>query len=227
MTDMVLQERMVGGQDWATLVFLFALLMVALAKSTFEGRFADFSRLIISDKYNKIYKDGSHLMSWFNICLFAVQIISFTFFIQLILSYNQSDKLAVYLVKTDWILFIKIATLLTILILSKYLIEKIIATSFKVEEFAIQFNLQKVNYRSYIALLLLPVTIVLFYSDNLPIMVIYILVVIILAANLLTYLNSLKIYQNFIIPKLFYFILYLCTLEIAPYYFIYYWFAKR
>ena len=227
MTDMVLQERMVGGQDWATVLFLFALLMVALAKSTFEGRFADFSRLIISDKYNKIYKDGSHLMSWFNISLFAVQVISFSFFIQLVLSYYQADKQAVYSVKTDWILFVQIATLLTVLILSKYLIEKIIATSFKVEEFADQFNLQKVNYRSYIAVMLLPVTIFLFYTDKLSIMVIYILVVVVLAANLLTYLNSLKIYQNFIIAKLFYFILYLCTLEIAPYYFIYYWFAKR
>ena len=41
------------------------------------------------------------------------------------------------------------------------------------------------------------------------------------------YLNSLKIYQKFIIGKLFYFILYLCTLEIAPYYFVYYWLTKN
>ncbi|RZJ46716.1 MAG: DUF4271 domain-containing protein, partial [Flavobacterium sp.] len=36
-----------------------------------------------------------------------------------------------------------------------------------------------------------------------------------------------KTYQNAIIGKLFYFILYLCALEIAPYYFMYYWITKE
>ncbi|WP_395049469.1 DUF4271 domain-containing protein, partial [Flavobacterium sp.] len=40
------------------------------------------------------------------------------------------------------------------------------------------------------------------------------------------YLVSIKNYQNIIFSKLFYFILYLCALEIAPYYFMYYWFTK-
>jgi hypothetical protein len=35
-----------------------------------------------------------------------------------------------------------------------------------------------------------------------------------------------KNYQNIIFGKLFYFILYLCAFEIAPYYFMYYWFTK-
>ena len=39
-------------------------------------------------------------------------------------------------------------------------------------------------------------------------------------------LISIKNYQNIIFSKLFYFILYLCALEIAPYYFMYYWFTK-
>ncbi|MCD8518719.1 MAG: DUF4271 domain-containing protein, partial [Flavobacterium sp.] len=34
-------------------------------------------------------------------------------------------------------------------------------------------------------------------------------------------------YQNLLLRKIFYFILYLCTLEIAPYYFIYNWFTKN
>ncbi|WP_256463650.1 DUF4271 domain-containing protein [Flavobacterium sp. HJ-32-4] len=49
---------------------------------------------------------------------------------------------------------------------------------------------------------------------------------IIIAINGITYLSSLKTYQNLIVSHLFYFILYLCALEIAPYYFLYYWFTK-
>jgi len=160
-------------------------------------------------------------MNWFTISLFIVQVISFAFFIQIILSYFG------YTSKTDWVTYIQIVTLLSIFILSKYLIEKIIATSFNIEEFSEQFNLQKVSYRTYIGLCILPLNVILFYNDTPIDLLIYFLIAIILLINILTYLLSLKIYQNLIIGKLFYFILYLCALEIAPYYFMYYWFTKR
>ena len=160
-------------------------------------------------------------MNWFTIALFIVQVISFAFFIQIILSYFR------YSSKTDWIQFIQISTLLSIFILSKYLIEKIIATSFNIEEFNEQFNLQKVSYRTYIGLCILPLNVILFYNDTPIDFLIYFLITAVLLINMLTYFISLKIYQNLILSKLFYFILYLCALEIAPYYFMYYWFTKR
>ncbi|MFY7811728.1 MAG: DUF4271 domain-containing protein [Flavobacterium sp.] len=43
---------------------------------------------------------------------------------------------------------------------------------------------------------------------------------------MITYINILKFFKSKLISNLFYFILYLCTLEIAPYYFIYYWFKN-
>jgi len=106
------------------------------------------------------------------------------------------------------------------------LIEKIIATSFNIEEFNEQFNLHKVNYRTYIGLLLLPVNIILFYNESPHPVVLYIIIGLIIIASIISYLVSLRIYQNLILGKLFYFILYLCALEIAPYYFMYYWFTK-
>jgi hypothetical protein len=220
MTEHVLHPRIVENKDWVTLVFIMAFGIIALTKSVYENRFEDFVKLIYSNKYTRIYRDSSHLMGMFSISLFFVQIISFSFFIQILLSYLGYGS------KTDWILFIQIFTFLIYFILSKFLIEKIIATTFNIEEFNEQFNLQKVTYRTYIGLLLLPVDIVLFYhdsiSENIPLLVFYI----ILALNGLLYLVSIKNYRNEIFGKLFYFILYLCTLEIAPYYFMYYWFTK-
>ncbi|PWA10271.1 DUF4271 domain-containing protein [Flavobacterium laiguense] len=220
MTEQVLHPRIVENKDWVTLVFIMAFGIIALTKSVYENRFADFVKLIYSNKYIRIYRDSSHLMGMFSISLFFVQIISFSFFIQLLLSYLGYGS------KTDWILFIQIFTFLIYFILSKFLIEKIIATSFDIEELIEQFNLQKVTYRTYIGLLLLPVDIILFYYDsileNIPLLVFYI----ILGLNVLLYLVSIKNYRNEIFGKLFYFILYLCTLEIAPYYFMYYWFTK-
>src|SRR5690606_28372471 len=120
----------------------------------------------------------------------------------------------------------QIFTFLGFFILSKYLTEKIIATSFNIEEFNEQFNLQKVNYRTYIGMLLLPVNAVLFYNSTPHPIVVYSILGLIISGSVYSYLITLKAYQNLIVGKLFYFILYLCTLEIAPYYFMYYWFTK-
>lgn len=221
MLEIVLQPRVLESKDWATVLFVLCFILIAATKGVFESRFSDFSRLAYSDKYIKIYRDSGNLMNWFTISLFLVQIISFAFFIQIILSYFG------YTSKTNWITYIQIVTLLGVFVLSKYLIEKIIATSFNIEEFSEQFNLQKVSYRTYIGLCLLPINVILFYNDTPIDLLIYFLIAIILLINIFTYLLSLKIYQNLIIGKLFYFILYLCALEIAPYYFMYYWFTKR
>ena len=220
MIEHLLHPRITENKDWATLLFVLSFLIIALTKSVFENRFGDFINLAFSDKYIKVYKDSSHLKSGFTISLFFVQVVSLAFFIQISLSIFG------YASKTDWLLYIQIITFLIFFILAKYLIEKIIATSFNIEDFMEHFNLQKVTYRTYIGLFILPINIILFYYDavskNIPLIIIGLVLVI----NMLTYLISIKNYQNVIFGKLFYFILYLCALEIAPYYFMYYWFTK-
>ena len=82
------------------------------------------------------------------------------------------------------------------------------------------------SYRTYLALALLPINGILYYN-NVHDTIYFVLIAAILTINLLTYLIALKNYQNFIAGKLFYFILYLCALEIGPYYFMYYWFTRN
>ena len=220
MIDTILHLRIIESKDWATILFVISFATIAITKSAFENRFSDFAKLIYSDKYTNVYKDGNHLNSSFTIALFFVQLISFSFFILISLSYFG------YASKTDWVLFIQIITFLIYFILAKFLIEKIIATAFNIEEVVEQFNLQKVVFRTYIGIFLLPFNIILFYNDGIPRNLMITLIISVLTASALTYLVSIKNYQNIIFSKLFYFILYLCALEIGPYYFMYYWFTK-
>lgn len=216
-----LTPRILENQDWATLLFVVTFAVVAMTKSAYETRFSEFSKLIFSDKYAKIYRDNNHMKSSFTIGLFFVQVISFAFFILLTLNiFDDTVK------KTDWVLFIQIANFLLYFILAKYLIEKIVATSFNIDDFADLFNLQKVTYRTYIGVLILPINAVLFYYDNIPQIIPLVIIGVSLCLSLYSYFISIKTYQNVIIGKLFYFILYLCALEIAPYYFLYYWITK-
>jgi hypothetical protein len=215
-----LEYRIEENKDWATILFVLCLLLVAITKGNFENRFSDFMGLIVNDKYLKIYKDSSNVMSWFTISMFIVQLISFSFFVLIILSYFGIAE------KTDFIKYIQIITLIGVFVLSKYLIDKIIATTFSIEEFAEQLNLQKVSYRAFIGLFIIPVNVILYYNDYSSKIIVYTFMAIVVIINAFTYLKTLKSYQNILINKLFYFILYLCALEIAPYYFMYYWFTK-
>ena len=220
MIEMILHPRNLQTKDWATVLFLLSFVLIAIVKSVFENRFSDFIRLLVSNKYVKVYRDSSNLSSGFTIVIFLVHLISLAFFIQLSLHTFQ------YVSKTDWVAFIQIFTFLFVFILSKYLIELIMATSFNIEELIEQYNLQKVSYRTYIGLFLFPVNIVMFYNDYLSKYIIIGIIIALLSINLINYLATLKNYQNVLFRKLFYFILYLCALEIAPYYFLYYWFTK-
>ena len=221
MKNYELLPRIVENKDWITLVFIFAIALVTITKAVFEKRFNDFVNLLFNNKYIKIYKDPSNLMTWFTVLLFFVQMISFAFFIQLVLSYFG------YTTKTNWITYIQITTFLAFFVLSKYLIEKIIATSFDTETFIEQFNLFKVSYRTYMGLLLLPVNMILYYTNFMNEYVILSVLIAILIINLVTYLMSLRNYQKLLFGKLFYFILYICALEIAPYFFMYYFITKQ
>lgn len=218
--DITFQPRVLEAQDWATILFMASLVLVVVAKSISSVRFQEFTKLIFNDKYLKIYKDPSNLMSWFTILLFVFQLISFSFFILVCMDYFGIDS------KYNHILFIQLITFLSFFILSKYLIEKIIATSFNIEDFAEQFNLLKVSYRTYLGLILMPITIFLYYNNEISVIIVYLILAILLIYNIVTYIVSLRQYQSLIINQLFYFILYLCTLEIIPYYFMYYWFTK-
>ncbi|EAZ95335.1 hypothetical protein FBBAL38_06535 [Flavobacteria bacterium BAL38] len=216
-----LHDRILESKDWAAILFIVCLTIIAVNKTVSSVRFNEFTRLAYSDKYTKIYKDSSNLMSGFTISMFVLQLISFSFFTLLML--NQFNKA----VKTDLIIYIQIFTFLSVFILSKFLIEKIIATAFKIEEFNEQFNLLKVNYRAYFGFILLPINIILFYNTINSDWFFKILLITLITINITTYLVALKLYQNLLLRKIFYFILYLCTLEIAPYYFIYNWFTKN
>lgn len=220
MTEHILNPRIIENKDWATLLFVLSFVLITITKASNEGRFGDFINLIYSDKYMKVYRDPSYQNSRFSFAFFWVQCISFAFFIHLSISILNNTP------KTDYLRYIQVITFFIFFILTKQLISKIIGTAFDIEENIEQFNIQKATYRTYIGLIILPFNVILFYNENISVLFPQVLLAIILIMNTLGYILAIKNYQNLIISKLFYFILYLCTLEIAPYFFMYYWYTK-
>ena len=78
-----LHDRIIESKDWATFLFIICIGIIAINKTISSVRFAEFIRLAYSDKYTKIYRDSSNLMNGFTVSMFVVQLISFSFFVDL------------------------------------------------------------------------------------------------------------------------------------------------
>lgn len=220
MDEIFLVDKALYNTDWATLLFIICGILLAINRHVFYVQFNEYIKLPINNKYLKIYKEPENVRSWFTVSLYVVQIISFSFIIQIALaSFGYTSK-------NNFVSYVRIITVLNFFILSKFLFEKIVSETFEIQEIEEQLNLYKVYHRSYLGLISLPIGAILFYNDYNNLTIMKIIILFFLLINLISYLNGLRIYKKIIFSNFFYFILYLCALEIAPYFFMYYFFTK-
>ncbi|MBB1138744.1 DUF4271 domain-containing protein [Myroides sp. WP-1] len=220
MDNLLLTERIVTNKDWATLLFFVGFSIIAINRTVFSVRFAEFTRLAISDKYLKIYKDNTNLRNSFTLSFLTIQFLSITFFLQIVAkSFGFIDHYSL-------LSFVQILNFSGFFVISKYLIDKIIGITFGIEDFVDHFNLQKATYRNYIGMYLLGIDLILFYNDIINQLIVGIIGITLILTNLSLYVIFIKNNRKTILNKLFYFILYLCTLEIAPYFIIYFAFKN-
>lgn len=217
--ETIFNLRTIENNNWATILFLLSLVLIVIVKTKYSQKFFIYLDLFYSDKYFKLYNKSEYVSSPFNILLYIVQIIVISFFI--ILIFDQYKICS----KNDSIVYLKILTTLFVISMAKYFIEKIISIIFDVDKIADTYNHFKMSYRSFFTLFLFPIIAVLFYN-NYNKFVLFILLAIVIIYNTVTYVNIIKIFKTNLFSNLFYFILYICTLEIAPYYFIYYWYKN-
>jgi len=192
-----------------TLLLLSSFTLITIAKITNEIRFQTFIELFISNKYLNIYGKEQNLnFNKFSIFLFFVQIIVFGFFIRY-LSYYIVHPLEYHITI--------IVSGIALLILFKYYLEKLIAAIFNIDFFIERYNFYKVSYRSLIAIVIFPFITLLVYSPLAKNIIVLITIILFISLNSIAFVLTLKNQQKLILNNLFYFILYLCALEIAPY----------
>lgn len=219
MDKLQLIERATQDNSWVAFLFIGSFLLVVVLKSVFQKQFNDFLGLLYTNKYIKLYNEEN--LNWFSVILIFIQMISFSLFIHIVLG-NLG-----YLNKNSFISFIQIFAFLLFFISLKYLIEKSIAFLFDIQDFYSRFLFYQASYRMYLGLIMLFLTFLMFYGKTSIDNITYLFISIFIILNLIINLISFRIFQKEIIGNLFYFILYLCTLEIAPYYFTYYWLTKH
>ncbi|SDK88450.1 protein of unknown function [Salinimicrobium catena] len=209
-------ERHVVGQDWITLLLLLVLVVLVATKYTFPQRFNHFVMLFATDKYLLLKGKDPKIFHPFNLLFFTVNIITVALFIFIFyngISEDQPDR--------PKVLYLRIATAYATFVLLKFTIEKILANIVSADKQLNFYLFYKLSYRNFMALVLLPVCMAFIYIWEPSILALYICIGILLLMNLITILSLYRKNQQFILTRWFYFILYLCALEIGPYFILY------
>ncbi|MDH7446022.1 DUF4271 domain-containing protein [Aquimarina sp. 2201CG14-23] len=208
--------REIISTDWITIVIIVCFSLLAIAKLVNSIQFSDFVMLFNTNKYIVLHQKGNKLSTPFNGLLMLVQILSVSLFLYLCLDVLewQTDTINITL-------YFKIATLYLVVLICKILVEKIISTIFSIETLIEDYLFYKISYRNFLGVFLLPLNLLFIYTAKPSKIVLIILVVSLLILNLIVLFSIYKKNENIILNHSFYFILYLCALEIAPYFMLY------
>lgn len=207
--------RYAVSQDWITVVFVLILLILALVKVNFPEKFYNFGRILISNKYFIESRKAFNLFGTFGYTLYIAQALTLSLGIYF-LALNQGHA-----VQAPFIFFLQIFLLFNLFVLAKYLIEKMLGVLFSIEEFLDSYIFFKLTYKNFLAICLLPLLVLIGYIWTGNSIVFRILFWLFLLINLMALGFFYKKNQDRLIGNLFYFILYLCTFEIAPYFILY------
>ena len=207
--------REVVSNEWFTIFIVFCLLILAIAKLSFSKRFNEYIGVIGNSKYLKIYGRDQKFIDQFDALLFINLVISISIFSLLSYSTLISE------LSFDIFLYLKIVLAIGAVLLIKVLIERLIGSLFDLDEIMDVYVFQKTNYRNYIGLILLPINVILIYGIQPNPIIIYSIIGILIIVLLSGFFTTFKSYQKLFLGNLFYFILYLCALEIGPYIILY------
>ena len=209
-------ERYITSNDLLTIIILLVLLLLALAKTLFNNRFEDFASLVVSGKYLAIKSKEHKLLFGFNIIMLAVHVLSVSLFV--FLTFRIFDVPAM---KNSENLLIQIITAYATIVLLKITVEKIIANVFDIDETIDNYIFQKQTYLNFISLVVFALSLFLVYANLPRLPLFYLILGLVILAIFYTLYEIVNKNQRLITRYWFYFILYICALEIAPYVILY------
>ncbi len=209
-------ERHIDSIDWVIITLVICLVVITLAKHFYPRQFQQFITLPISDKYFLVQGKSEAIVHPFNILLFIGQVLSVSLFIYLFFEVFKPQT-----TNTNEYLFIQICTCYTVFVFVKFCVEKIIGTAFSLDTAINSYLFQKLSYRNLISLLIFILNLFLYFIIEPTIIILFVFLAIIAVFNGIALFYSYKTNRNLIISNFFYFILYLCALEISPYFILY------
>ncbi len=208
-------ERILISKDWITIVLLVIIGLLIFNRTKHLVRFKSFQSILHNNNYiNNYAKATPLLLNTFNLTFIfiIVLVISLLLFVIIGLSnvtFNIHNKG----------LFVLIIFYVFCFVIIRFIVGLLLAFLFEKEREQHYFTFIKLSYLSHFSLLILPLLIINFYINISYFS--YFLLIIAALLLLFYYFLQIKNNQKLVFGKMFYFILYLCALEISPFIIIY------
>jgi len=198
--------------DWITIVLLLSLILLVLAKGLFYGRFMNFIILPFNNKYIFMYNKKEKLFNWFHIFFTIFQIINFALFVFFAREVLFSTEKAPYP-----LMYPVLLGCITIFVILKITVQLANGFIFGSSKTISELIFKKLSYLNYSGIVMFVANVLLAYVLKDSKTVVFTAIFLILFINIAGWVTMLRNHQKFITKYFFYFILYLCALEISPF----------
>ena len=199
--------------DWVTVVFVLIFLLLGVSKYLYKDRLSELAIVFLNKRYFLNFgKESQLVFSNFNKLLFTVQILVFSLFIFLFAQFYFKD----YSEENSLYLFFKIVVGISLYFSIRYAIGKLLGVLFKLNKMHSQLIFFKMVYLFSISLILLPFLLLTFYMKSSNFVIFQLTGIMMCILLIVRYVFVLKNNKSLLKNGLFYFIVYLCGLEMAP-----------
>ena len=208
-------------KDAFTVIILSLIVIITLIKYNNHKKFNSLLKIFWNSSYLKKYKYEKITYYLFDCFLQINFIVSLGLFVLIYNIIYNGNRLSF-----NFLEFIDIIQIIITFLVLKNLTEIVISWIFNIQWLTNLYLNEKINYNSLIGLIILPINVLILYFFSPSINILFVFIYIILLLKLTAYVNSFILHQKTIKKSWFYFILYLCTLEIIPYLLLYNFFLS-
>lgn len=208
--------RNIEHNNWITLILLFILVIILIGNLLFPEKFTEFKKIFFSTKYFSSHQKKPSVLNFFSFTLYLAHALTLSLALYILFKAK-----AIFEVEYNFTFYLQIFIILNSLIGIKYLFEKIIASIFSMDKVIDNYLFYKITYKNLLAFSLYPVLLIVTYTWEPSMNILILITILYLVLNLFVLLKYYSKHQKLIYKFSFYFILYLCALEIAPYIILY------
>jgi len=202
-------ERVIISKDWTTLLILVIVFLIVVSNFIDQKRLQQLFTIPFDSSYRLNF--AHQIWHGFNVLFFVASNLILSLFIYTILQHFYPDTIA-FTSRP----YMRIVGLLLFYWFFRYSIGKLIAYLFEIKKIHNQITFIKMSYFFSSSLYLLVFLLFYLYFFESRTSYFYVVLGIYLFLLIMRYLQLLSLYKRQIVFHLFYFILYLCALEIAP-----------
>lgn len=205
-------ERLEFTNNWLTLVFVFGLVLLVVLRMLNHQKLFEYSRsFFLKGFFEKKVEERGSFFSGFNLVLFVFSVLGYALF------FSYLAELFIPKIELSFQLYLKISALVFGYFTMFLILDFVLCHLLEIRSELAHFIAAKLGYSYNIALFIFPLLILVAYSFLNMYVLLGVFIILFTLSFVLSFINN----KNLIINKLFYFILYICALEIGPLLIIY------